>query len=240
MLRQTKCPTLKKPLVAAAAVPLTAAAMDNHQEEGGISPPPTMLQNNKVKKTMGKAVSVQSARNYSYHNTAFALFCYKCDELRSLLLESWFVEQLTQFSTPSERKNYAKEWLVACSPEDNNYPFILANLTFAHFSNFLSTRTRCKGKKKGQKNSLGNASNDQAKSALIHLFRMSKYDVPKDLAEKLKMFMKGMKRHVATKSFENGDSGIIGKKKMDFKVYEKICELFLKEEGEEFLFARCF
>jgi hypothetical protein len=26
---------------------------------------------------------------------------------------------------------------------------------------------------------------------------MSKYDIPKDLAEKLKMFMKGMKRHVA-------------------------------------------
>jgi hypothetical protein len=49
-----------------------------------------------------------------------------------------------------------------------------------------------------------------------------------------------MKRHVAAKSFENGDSGIIGKKKMDFKVYEKICELFLKEEGGEFLFARCF
>jgi len=39
---------------------------------------------------------------------------------------------------------------------------------------------------------------------------------------------------------EDGDSGIIGKKKMDFKVYEKICELFLKEEGEEYLFARCF
>ncbi len=49
-----------------------------------------------------------------------------------------------------------------------------------------------------------------------------------------------MKRTVAAKKMENGDSGIIGKKKMDFKVYKKICELFLKEEGEEFLFARCF
>jgi hypothetical protein len=27
---------------------------------------------------------------------------------------------------------------------------------------------------------------------------------------------------------------------MDFNVYAKISELFLKEEGEEFLFARCF
>ncbi len=39
---------------------------------------------------------------------------------------------------------------------------------------------------------------------------------------------------------EDGDSGIIGKKKMDFKVYEKICNLFMKEEGEEYLFAHCF
>jgi len=70
---------------------------------------------------------------------------------------------------------------------------------------------------------------------------MSKYDILKDLTEKLKMFMKGMKRHVAMKSFfDKGDSGIIGKKKMDLKVYEKNCELFLKEYGEEFLFGRCF
>ncbi len=64
--------------------------------------------------------------------------------------------------------------------------------------------------------------------------------MPMDFAEKLKMFMKGMKRHVATKNMEGGDCQIIGKKKMDYKVYEKICELFLKEEQEEFLFACCF
>jgi hypothetical protein len=39
---------------------------------------------------------------------------------------------------------------------------------------------------------------------------------------------------------EDGDSGIVGKEKMDFKVYEKICELFMAEEGEEYLFAHCF
>ncbi len=61
-----------------------------------------------------------------------------------------------------------------------------------------------------------------------------------EFAEKLKLFMKGMKRHVAAKKMEDGDSGIIGKKKMGFKVYEKICELFMKEEGEEFIFAHCF
>ena len=108
-----------------------------------------MLQNNKVKEIMSKVVSAQSAKNYSYQNTAFSLYCYESDELlRSLLLESWFVERLSQFLKASDKKNYVKECLLACSPEDNNCPFILSNLTFAHFSNFLSTKTR---RKKGSK-----------------------------------------------------------------------------------------
>ena len=182
-------------------MPLTAAAMDDHQDKGGVISLPTMLQNNKVKEIMGKVVSAQSAKNYPFQNTAFSLYCYESDELRSLLLESWFVERLSQFSKASDKKNYEKECLLACSPEDNNCPFILSNLTFPHFSNFLSTKTRLKGKKTGQQNPLGNASYDQAKSALVHLFWMSKYDMPVDLAAKLKMFIKGMKRHVAAKSF---------------------------------------
>jgi hypothetical protein len=52
--------------------------------------------------------------------------------------------------------------------------------------------------------------------------------------------MKGIKRHIAAKKMEDGDSGIVGKKKMDFKVYKKICELFMVEDGKKYLFARCF
>ncbi len=122
--------------------------------------------------------------------------------------------------------------------EDNNCPFILSNLIFPHFSNFLSTRTRARGKTKGS--SFGVLSYDQAKSTLVHLYRLSKYEITSDFNDNFKIFMKGMKRTVAVKKMEDGDSGIIGKKKMDFKVYEKIWDLFLKEEGEEFIFARSF
>ena len=61
-----------------------------------------------------------------------------------------------------------------------------------------------------------------------------------DFAEKLKKFMNGMKLHVTMKKMESGDVNMIGKKKMDYKVYEKLCQFFMKEEGEEYLFARCF
>jgi len=199
-----------------------------------------MRQSALVKEIMGKVVATQSAINYAYQNGSFALFCYENEVLRDLVLEPWFIRGLAQCTTPTAKKKYLQECLLACSSEDNNCPFILSNLTFPHFSNFLSTRTRSKGKNKGRQNSLGVASYDQAKSALVHLFRMSKYDIPVEFADNLKIFMKGMKRTVAAKKMEDGDSGIIGKKKMDFKVYEKICELFLKEEGEEYLFADCF
>ena len=69
---------------------------------------------------------------------------------------------------------------------------------------------------------------------------MSKYEMSVDFAEKLKKFMIVMKLHVTMKKMESGDVNMIGKKKMDYKVYEKLCELFMKEEGEEYLFARCF
>jgi hypothetical protein len=86
--------------------------MEDHQDEGGVSLPPTMRQNSIVKKMTGKV--------FSYQNSAFALFCYESDKLRSLLLESWFFEWIPQFSIPSEKKNYAKECLLECSPEDDN------------------------------------------------------------------------------------------------------------------------
>ena len=199
-----------------------------------------MRQSALVKEIMGKVVASQSARNYAYQNSSFVLFCYENDQLRDLLLDPRFIEGLEQCTTASAKKKFMQDSLLACNAEDDYCPFILSNLTFPHFSNFLSTRTRTRGKKKGQQNSLGVASYDQAKSALVHLFRVSKYDMPLEFANHLKIFMKGMKRTVASIKMEHGDSGIIGKKKMDFKVYEKICELFLKEEGEEFLFAHCF
>ena len=156
------------------------------------------------------------------------LSCWRCSLLRKLV------------PLRGPEKYYAQECLLKCSPEDDDCPLILSNLTFPHFSHFLSTCTSHQGKNKGKANLLGHASYDQANSALHHLFRMSKYKISVDLSEKLKLFMKGMKRHVTAKKMEDGNSQIIGKKKMDFKVYKKICEFFMKEEGKEFIFSFCF
>jgi len=138
-----------------------------HQEERAS----TMRQSALVKEIMGKVVATKSAINYGYQNGSFAfLFCYGNEVLREKLLEPWFIRGLAQCTTSKAKTKYLQECFLACSAEDNNCPFILSNLTFPHFSNFLSTRTRTKGKNKGKQNSLGVASYDQAKSALVHLF----------------------------------------------------------------------
>jgi hypothetical protein len=84
---------------------------------------------------------------------------------------------------------------------------------------------------------LGNSLYEQSQSALKHLFRMSKYAMQPGFFKNLKQLTKGIWQHVANKKAQEGDVSIIGKKKMGYDVYKKICELFLREGGEEFLFA---
>ena len=57
---------------------------------------------------------------------------------------------------------------------------------------------------------------------------------------RLKQFTKGIRRHVADKKVLQGDVSMVGKKKMGYDVYNNICELFMKENGEEYNFCTCF
>ena len=147
----------------------------------------------------------------------FAIFCFENKEFHKTLLETWFIENVGDCRRPSDKLQYAREIMLKCRPKDNNCPLILSNLTFNHFSNFLSQRTSRQGKNKGKSMSLGTASYNQAKSTLLHLFQMSTYDMHMEFAKKLKLFMKGMKRHVTAKNMEDGDSGIIGKRRWGSK-----------------------
>ena len=189
---------------------------------------------------MAKVISTSSTNNFAGQNAMFAMFCLDSAELRNRLLEQWFVDNVSAFPKADEKQKYAKECCMKMSSEDDNCPFILSNLTFADFSAFLTQRKARRGNHIGKAMSLGNASYAQSQSALKHLFRMSKYAMQSDFFENLKQFTKGIRRHVADKKNREGDVAIFGKKKMGFNVYKKICELFLAEEHEEFIFARAF
>ncbi len=124
--------------------------------------------------------------------------------------------------------------------EDDNCPFKLSNLMFSRFSDFITQLKACKGKNCDKAMSLGNASYEQSQSALKHLFSMSKYAMQSDFFDNLKQFMKGIQLHDTDKKVQEGDVAIVRKKKIGFNMYKKICELLMKEEGEEFIFAPAF
>ncbi len=112
----------------------------------------------------------------------FALFCYKSAEL----LEPWFIDGLSMHAKENAKKKYAKNSCVIMCQEDNNCPFILSNLMFVHFSDFIMKKNACRGKSQGKAMCLGNSSYEQSQSALKHLFCMSKYAMQPGFFENLK------------------------------------------------------
>ena len=69
---------------------------------------------------------------------------------------------------------------------------------------------------------------------------MSKYAMQMNFFDNLKQFTKGIRRHVADKKVVEWDVTMNWKKKMGSNICKKICETFLHEGGEEFIFAHAF
>ncbi len=94
---------------------------------------------------MAKVVSTKSAVLYAQQKSIFALFCYEsADHLRDLLLEPWFIEGLNVCESATQKKKYAKNCCLDMSPDDDNCPFILSNLTFVIFIDFVKRHGRGK------------------------------------------------------------------------------------------------
>ncbi len=52
-----------------------------------------------VKEIMLKVISSQSTTKYAGQNATFAIFCYHSIELREVLLEPWFIEEVSLQAT---------------------------------------------------------------------------------------------------------------------------------------------
>ena len=107
-----------------------------------------------VKEIMAQVISKWSAEKYAGQNAIFAMFCFDSAELRVCLLEEWFVENVTTCRTMREKQKYAKDCLINMSPDDDNCPFKLSNLTFVCYIEFLTQRKARKGKHRGKMMSL--------------------------------------------------------------------------------------
>jgi len=99
-----------------------------------------------VKEIMSKVISLQSTTEYAGQNATFAIFCYHSIELWEVLLEPWFIEEVSLQATEFFKQRHAKNCCVKMSPQDDNCLFILSNLTFEQFSDFVTQRKAHRGK----------------------------------------------------------------------------------------------
>ena len=105
---------------------------------------------------MVTVVSKQSTDKFAGKFSIFAISLYDSAELRVFLLESLFVWELDVLVTATQRKKHVKQHCLEMSPVNKNCPFMLSNLTFIHFSTFVTQWKARKGKHRGNAMSLSN------------------------------------------------------------------------------------
>ncbi len=139
---------------------------------------------------MRNVISPKSAISYANQNVVFILWLYNSPH-RSLLEES-LVEAHGSVEGDREMKKWIKDILLKMHPR-SVCPVVLSYCTFDIFREYLAS-------KKLSRQHIGNASNtvsassyDSYRSALMHLYRMSKYDMDSHFATDLSQFMTGMK-----------------------------------------------
>ncbi len=103
------------------------------------------------------------------------------------------------------------------SPQDDNCPFMLSNLTFEHFSNFAMQRKACGERPRSLDVPWQCILRAVAECSQASL-HMSKYAMQTNFFDNRKQFTKGIRWHIAIKKVLEGDVTMVGKKKMGFNV----------------------
>ena len=194
-----------------------------------------------VRDIMREVISSSSQYGYSYMNTNLIVWLLQ-NEAYHYMLEPWYIEEMRDLSE-RKRKGVTKKMVENLYEEEDRCPIILSSLTFKVFSHFMATRKLSEKHRKIRKTKssyLAASTYDNYRSALMHLFRMSKYEVPDVFVKQLRQFMSGMRRRIQTDKVKHGDHSHQGKKRMGWDVYELMCKLLQEGENDEYTFANCF
>ena len=194
-----------------------------------------------VQKIMANVVTETSSEQYNGENIIFLLWLYKDDMFREELLNDWFYENMILAEKEDEGKNVKRTMRAVCKKAlegirkgASNCPLILSKLTFNVFSHYLTTRKNKKGKY------LSKGAYSGIRSALMHMYRMSGDEMNDEFRKDMGQFISGMKRLVTKSKLDEGASLDEGKKPMSFDVYKTMCDLLLRDGGEDAAFAHLF
>ena len=114
---------------------------------------------------------------------------------RRNLLEPWYVAKIEGL-TLAQKKQVTKDILLSMNAQDNHCPVNLDHLSFAKFSDYLANRKLVKSDKNKKSTLLSKSMSEGCRSALMYLYRMSKYSASESFTKDLRQFMSGLKRQV--------------------------------------------
>ena len=204
-------------------------------------PPFVVVESEESRKVMANQIAETSSGRYAAQNAFFAAYLYEHEDLREYLLEPWFIDGMAKAGDCVKRqRKYAKTCFLKVDPNLNNCPIMLRHLTYPMFSNYLSTRVVEKGPDKGKVFALSKSSYDQARSALMYYYKRADVRPPEDMVSKMGQYLRGISRQNAARKAKEGDSSQEGKRKMDFAVFQRMCELMLAKKDGKYAFAHLF
>jgi len=151
--------------------------------------------------------------------------------------------------------------------DSKSCPIKLENLTFAIFTEYLlSLRPKKKRKKRqnrrmktveceseGKESSASSTEGTSeeerylsksiywsSRSIMMHLYRGCGTTIPDRFQKELANFTRVTKREVAKQKENLGTKADAGKRLMSFHVYEKLCQLMMESEDDEYIFGQWF
>ena len=197
-----------------------------------------------VRDIMRQIIAPKIRSNYILNNVKFLLWIYDDDRLREDILKDWFYEtnhecKLEDDSNDGtakyrrQQRKYCKRVLYDMVDE-LNCPIILNKLTFSIFSHYVTTRKNPDG------SLMSKASYGGFRSAMMDIFRATKYEISEEFKKDLKVFMGGMKREVVRQHVQRGKVLDEGKKPMSYEIYRHLCHALSKSGDVEDMFCHLF
>ena len=127
-----------------------------------------------------------------------------------------------------------EKWLTTCNSIET-CPVKLALLDFDIFAQYVVTRRNMK-----TGHYLSISYYEKLRASLMHLFCCANFDIGDEMYNRLANLMAGMKRTVAQAKQAKGEACNSGKSSMSLATYQKLCQIFMKSDKPEHIFAHCF
>lgn len=193
-----------------------------------------------IKKVMDTVVIENSRESYNNTNIKLLEYLFKGNSplLAGFASQAYInAERLDHAQAKATNVNLRKamkDSLKYCVSYET-CPILLKDMTFEVFAKYLVSRRNIKNGRY-----LSTTYYEKMRSSLMHLFRTADLIIDEQFYANLSVLMAGMKRTVAREHQASGEDASNTKAPMTLKAYKKMCEILMRSDSPECIFAHAF